>query len=211
MKAPLISSIVTRSQTHLLKQQSIIATPPKEPDQNLNNIDTISIKSFSSIKKTGHWSSSKKSKTTAKKGKSTKKGKRKDWGHKKVSINKKLVFISSNHRKLLNYEMSRLNNLSSEDLSYILKLNNQYSFGNKIELMIRVATGRIYGKVPYCPICKQNKLSLNFELGEYRCTSDVILPGTTRYCEAIFKFSEIETEVWQEDQDWKHGWAEVHI
>ena len=78
----------------------------------------------------------------------------------------------------------------------MLKVNKQYEYGNRFELMVKVATGRLFGRIPICPFCKQNKLSLNLEIGEFRCYSGEILKDTCRPCYANFKFEDINLTQW---------------
>ena len=139
--------------------------------------------------------------------------KKRNWEKKTSFRPKKFVFdadkkITSNHRRILNFELDRLNRLDCQTLRKILERNCQNWFGNKLELMLRVSQGRIFGTTPACPICKQRKLDLDFETETYKCNSTIFLPDKLDYCEASFLFSSIKTTKWLEDEDFTKDWEE---
>lgn len=100
-------------------------------------------------------------------------------------------------RNKLYEEIDRLKIQDYEDQNMVQTKNDQQLYGNKLELIMRVAQGRILGRAPFCQNCKQRRLDFDFEMMKYRCNSDMLLIGSLDYCEGIFQFKEIETQEWQ--------------
>jgi hypothetical protein len=114
--------------------------------------------------------------------------------------------ITENHRKILIFELDRLNNLDCQVLRKILERNCQNWFGNKLELILRVAQGRIFGRSPACPVCKQRRFDLDFETETWNCNSTVFLMERLGYCESSFEFGSLTTAPWVEDCDFTKEW-----
>lgn len=78
---------------------------------------------------------------------------------KKESIGK--YGVTQEQRNLIKIQLERLKNYGNKELSKILMANNQSCSGNKLEIMLRVAHGRVFGNSPFCPDCKARRLGLN--------------------------------------------------
>ena len=114
--------------------------------------------------------------------------------------------ITENHRKILIFELDRLNGLDCQVLRKILERNSQNWFGNKLELILRVAQGRIFGRSPVCPVCQQRRFDLDFETETWNCNSTIFLMEKLDYCESSFVFGSLTTAPWVEDADFTREW-----
>ena len=73
----------------------------------------------------------------------------------------------------------RLGAKSTDELREICKLNEQKVSGSKLDLIERVADGRLLGSIPRCKTCSKAVLRFNPRNGEYSC------PGYMNHSEYV--------------------------
>lgn len=83
-------------------------------------------------------------------------------------------------------------------LQEILKKNFQHKSGTKVELMLKVADGRIHGAIPKCKKCGGGVPTFNVNKGIYWC-SGYLDDIEYRMCNTKYMFQDItRTQPWIE-------------
>eukprot|EP00917_Polyrhabdina_sp_WS-2016_P024991 GHVP01053927.1.p1 GENE.GHVP01053927.1~~GHVP01053927.1.p1 ORF type:complete len:226 (+),score=63.70 GHVP01053927.1:149-826(+) len=91
-------------------------------------------------------------------------------------------------------EIDKLAKLTKTNLSAMLKKNAQKVSGNKPDLVIRIAEGKVLGALPKCPQCNSGLLRFDQDTGMYTC------PGTYEHGhmkECDFESEEVERIPWK--------------
>lgn len=84
---------------------------------------------------------------------------------------------------------------TAEVLKDALRKNQQSTSGSKLDLLTKVADGKVFGRTPRCSVCHKGHLKMDFSSGTYYCAG--FHEGNTHWsCKSSFLHDAVQRQPW---------------
>ena len=108
--------------------------------------------------------------------------------------------ITQQQRDKIKENMIDLKSYDHDELVKILMINKVNYFGSRLEIILRVVKGRVFGNSPNCPKCNERRLEQSQESGSFSCNCYKLTQAGILYCDASYYYNELLRETWKEKE-----------